>query len=474
MPALALFPDRFPAFFRIRLPAIRFNSIEILSFRFQRPLLMKKIIRLATFCCFLVFLHSSLTGQHAALNDLLETRLFNLPDVTFEALPAESEGTERYLLFVRQPLDHQDTSAGYFYQRVILEHRGYDRPVLMNTNGYALGGGLSELIDLLDANFLNIEHRYFGESRPDSLDWRFLTLEQVTADLHKINRLFHDIYKEGPWVSAGISKGGQTSIYYRYFYPDDVTVSMPYVAPLNRDREDPRIYAFLDSIGTDQCRRTIEDYQRALLTRKETLLPLLHWYAKGKGQTFQYLGGLESAFEYAVLEYPFSFWQWGADCSDIPDPSEPADSLLEHFIQVVGLGLYSDEQIRYYAPHYYQAASQMGYYGYETGEFEGLLDAVPEHPNAAFAPAKAAVQFDPGLNERVMEWVKTKAEHMIFIYGGIDTWSATGVDVAGNPRVRKFVVPGKHHGNARINEMPLSMRQDLVKLLSDWLHMPLY
>lgn len=415
-----------------------------------------------------MFVLPALTGQNTEMTDL-QRRLYELPDVIFQALPADATFSERYLLRIRQPIDHQHPDKGYFYQRVVLSHQGFDRPMLMNTNGYALGGGPTELVDMLKANYLNVEHRYFGESKPDPLDWQYLTLEQVTADLHHINQLFRQVYGDSPWVSSGISKGGQTTLYYRYFYPDDVEASVTFVAPLNRSLEDPRIYAFLDTVGPAGCRTAIETFQTAILKQKKDALLRLDWYTKAKEMSFDYIGGLERAFEFAVLEYPFSFWQYGHDCNGIPDAKAPVDDLVDHLIAVDGLDFWSDAQIDYYAPHYYQAATQMGYYGYQTEEFRKYLNKLSGEPSAAFAPRGTQPTFSPALNEKVIEWVKTKAERMAFIYGGIDTWSATGADIGSNSKVKKYVIPGAHHGNARVVNMPPAMQKDFIAELAGWL-----
>ena len=134
---------------------------------------------------------------------------------------------------IRQEIDHNDPSKGYFYQRAFLSHKGYDNPTAIITNGYGKPrNNITEVAELLEANQINVEHRYFLESSPDSLDYDYLNFEQITADLHKINQLFRKIY-DGKWISTGISKGGTTTIFYRYFYPNDVDVSIPYVAPVN-------------------------------------------------------------------------------------------------------------------------------------------------------------------------------------------------------------------------------------------------
>lgn len=145
----------------------------------------------------------------------------------------------------------------------------------MVTNGYANSRNrISEPAALLGANQINIEHRFFGESMPDSLDYTYLNLEQVAGDLHHINEIFRTIYN-GKWLSTGISKGGQTTIFYRYFYPKDVGVSMPYVAPSTQGVEDQRIYTFLDTVGTDACRNAIKDVQIRLLENREQMVAAL-------------------------------------------------------------------------------------------------------------------------------------------------------------------------------------------------------
>ena len=399
----------------------------------------------------------------------IEEALFLLPDLQFKQLENGANGARRYEMKVRQPLDHQKPELGYFDQLVVLEHRGFDRPVVMNTNGYMISRRPNEVANLLEANYVNVEHRYFGTSLPDTLDWQYLTLENVTADLHHIRTLLGQIYDDNSWVSTGISKGGQTTIFYRYFYPDDVTVSIPYVAPLNRGIEDPRIYEFLDEVGTEECRADILDFQKRMLKEKKTIMPLLEWYSKGADYSFDYLGSIEKAFEFAILEYPFSFWQWGSDCADIPDAKADLETQVQHFLDVVGLAFYDDRSMTLYAPHYYQASTQMGYYGFETDDFKGLLDELSGNPNASFYPKGSAAQYDNRLNEKVNAWVASEADQMLYIYGELDTWTATGVEITEAVESVKYVLPGKHHGTARIFFMDTAMRTDFIEHLEEWL-----
>lgn len=400
----------------------------------------------------------------------LEKKLFELPDVIFEKIEAPKGFETAYELSVKQPLDHKNPEKGHFYQRVFLSHKGYSNPTVIATEGYNRNRNrVYELTRLIEANQLDVEHRFFGVSMPDSVDYQYLNFEQATADLHKINQLFKQIYS-GKWVSTGISKGGTTTIFYRYFYPTDVDVSVPYVAPVNYDYEDKRIYEFLDTVGTDECRQAILDYQRRMLQKSDELLPLARWFVNGKDLDFTYLS-LEEAYEYAVLEYSFSFWQWGAKCEDIPGDDVANEDLLQHLIDVVGFSFYSDKDIEYYGSHYYQSSTEMGYYGFETDDFDGLIKYLPTeaNPHASFVPGKMEVEWDGTLTNEVSEWLKTEGNNFIYINGGHDTWSATGVPPSDKVNALWFVLAGKDHGQARIRNFSEGEKAKLVEALESWL-----
>ncbi len=410
------------------------------------------------------------TGPLPAQPSSLETALFDLPDLSFRRIETPEGFSAAWELTVRQPLDHDHPEKGHFYQKAYLSHRGPDRPMVLCTEGYQRPRNrVYELAQLLDANQLVIEHRFFGESVPTLPDYEDLNLRQVTADLHHIRELFRALYP-APWLSTGISKGGQTTLFYRFHYPDDVAVSVPFVAPLNLSLEDPRIYDFLDTVGSDACRRDILAFQRKLLQERAALLPRLQWYARGAGLTFDYLG-FGPAFEYAVLEYPFSFWQWGHDCGTIPSPDAPPDSLLNHLVHVSGIDFFADESMRMYAPHYYQAGTEMGYYGYRTAPFEGLLEHLPTdvNPSAVFMPEKAAPTFDGRLVRQLQDWLDKEGNHIIYIYGAADTWSATAVRPSGHTDAAFFFLPGADHAKARIAHMSRQDRTALIGLLEAWL-----
>jgi PS-10 peptidase S37 len=407
-----------------------------------------------------------------AQTSFFEKDLYCLEDVIFEKIKT-SEGFEStYKLFVKQPLDHKDASKGYFYQKVYLNHKGYDRPVVFITEGYESSGRrIYELSQLLDANQVEVEHRYFGESIPDSINYDYLTLEQETADLHHVNELMREIYN-GKFIATGISKGGQTTIFYRYFYPDDVTVSVPYVAPINLSREDTRIYEFFDKVGTKECREDILNFQKRILSMREEALLRLKWFYTGERKSFHYMD-FQKAFEYAVLEYQFSFWQSGIDCQSIPDDTASVDEMVFHLLTVSGLDFFSDQSMERLKSHYYMAAHQMGYYAYETEDFDGLLKALPmkPHPSAIFTPDKMEVPYDSTLSIKVYNWVKDKGDRFIYINGGIDTWSSTAIPVNKKRDALWYFLDGRSHYTARIASMNDKERKQMVDKLEEWLQM---
>lgn len=408
----------------------------------------------------------------------LEGYLYDLEGVRFERLNPLPGFEASYELSIEQPLDHAHPEAGTFFQRVFLSHQDAELPTVLVTEGYERGFHYpAELTTAIGANQLIVEHRYYGASLPEQLDYAYLNIEQAAADLHRIRTLFADWFT-GPWLASGISKGGQTTIFYRYFYPEDVAVSVPYVAPVNLGLEDPRIYDFLRSHGADDCREGIASVQRRLLESREESLLRLKWFSKGEGSHFGDYLSFEQAFEYAVLEYPFSFWQWGASCGDLPAVDAPFDEVMDHFLEVSGMAFFSDQSMVDYASHYVQCAHEFGYYGYEIEPFGELIVALngPSNPSAIFAPKGVDTDYDGGaLAQKVWDWAAVGADEFVVINGANDTWSATGL-TAEHLAARDalvFLMEGQHHGSARIKNLTEKEKKALRRTLEGWLGTPL-
>ena len=195
----------------------------------------------------------------------LQDKLKAISQITEIKSLESKEFAEKYVTYFTQPIDHDHPELGNFRQRVVVSHVGFDRPTVIVTEGYGAAYALNpryreELSRMFNTNMIFVEYRYFLESTPEPRDWKYLTAESSADDLHAIRNAFKTIYP-GKWIATGISKGGQTTMLYRTFYPDDVDISVPYVGPLCYGVEDGRHEPFLRQVGTAEERKKIEDFQ---------------------------------------------------------------------------------------------------------------------------------------------------------------------------------------------------------------------
>ncbi len=401
----------------------------------------------------------------------LQERLETLDIESIDTLKADTSlFSEAYEIHLFQPVDHNNPDGPKFSQRLYLSFAGADRPVVVVTEGYGAGRNYkAELADYLNCNQIIIEHRYFGESVPEDLDWQFMNTFQAASDHHRIIELFKTVFHD-KWITTGISKGGQTVMFHSYYYPDDVDIRVPYVAPLNFGPEDPRIYNFLDTVGSDFCRERIYDIQKHMLQNREVYYPMMLEIAEQDRMTFDRIGGPERAYEYTVLEYDFAYWQWGrTSCQDLLLDGTP-EEIFNQFFRISGLDYFSDAGIKGYEPFFYQALTEIGYYGYQFEKFGDLLmyTSDSEKPDFSFsAPAGEELVYNYEFGEKVDEYVRD-ADNFVFIYGMQDTWSATGVILSGESNSIKILKKGGDH-ITRINNLSETDRELVLSTLKEWL-----
>jgi hypothetical protein len=385
----------------------------------------------------------------------------------------DSRYSEACELYLDQPLDHKNSIGKYFEQRIFVRHRGFDRPTVMVTEGYAADyagypGYDEELAEYLDANLVVVEHRFFGKSVPEPKQWEQLNLENATTDLHRINQILKTIYT-GPWISTGISKGGQTTIYYRYFYPDDVLVSVPYVAPLNFSVADKRVFHFQDTVATESCRENLKAIQRDLLGRREVFQKMFADSSAARHLTFEKVGGIEKAFEYNVLELGFAYWQWyPINCADLPETGADAKEVFNAFIAAAGYDFFADQSIAGFEPFFYQALTEMGFYSYNTNDFDDLLQFVKNPGFNHALPDGIVVDYDNSLNKKVNRWLLKKGNNMLYVYGAYDAWASTAVQTGKRTNARKFLLAGGSHAT-RLRNFDETRRNEAIRLIKGWI-----
>lgn len=390
-----------------------------------------------------------------------------------EIRPLEtSEFSEKYVTYFTQPLDHRHPEKGSFRQRVIVSHVGFDRPTVIVTEGYGAAYALrsqyrEELSKLLNANMIFVEYRYFLESTPEPKDWQYLTAENSADDLHAITTAFKNIYP-GKWIATGISKGGQTTLLYRTFYPDDVDISVPYVAPLCYGVEDGRHEPFLHKVSTPENRKKIEDFQLEALKRKATLLPRFEKYCTEKNYSFR--APIEEIYDYSVLEYSFALWQWGTPISSIPATTASDDEIFSHLLAISEPGYFTADSPN--ASFFVQAARELGYYGYDVQPFKQYLSIQSSegYLHRLMLPEELKdMPFDKTLSKKITKFLKKQDPKMIFIYGQNDPWTAAGVTWLKNKKnIHVFIQPNGSH-LARINTLPEAEKAKVMELINEWL-----
>ena len=415
-----------------------------------------------------------LVCQNLIAQDLLHEKLKTIATISEIKLLEKGEFAEKYVTYFNQPLDHQHPEKGSFRQRVVVSHIGFDRPTVIVTEGYGASYALNpkyreELSKMFNTNMVFVEYRYFPESTPNPRDWQYLTAESSADDLHAVRQALKDIYPN-KWIATGISKGGQTAMLYRTFYPNDVDITVPYVGPLCYGVEDGRHEPFLNQVGTEDERRKIEDFQLEVLKRKSTLLPRFEKHCQEK--KYEFNASTEEIYDYSVLEYSFAFWQWGTPVSTIPANNASDDEIYKHFMAI--------SEPSYFAKgggnesFFVQAARELGYYGYDIRPFKKYLSITSSkgYLKKLMLPDDAKdIKFDKTLSKKITKFLKKNDPKMIFVYGEIDPWSAaatTWLNTGKKENMHIFVEPRGSH-LARINTLPEDMKQKAISILKKWL-----
>ena len=406
-----------------------------------------------------------------ASNKELYQKLCTLKGViTVDSLPSDYS-SEKYVVTIRQPLDHKHPEKGSFTQRVVISHEGFDRPTVLVTEGYGGDYALNpryrdELAGLFQTNTVFVEHRYFSGSVPESVDWQYLTAQNSASDLHLITTLFKQIYPQ-KWISTGISKGGQTALIYRAFFPNDVDITVPYVAPVSRSAEDGRHEPFLNRVGDKKTRQAILSFQREVLKRRGEIIPLMEKFCMEKQLSFRI--SMNEVLDYCVLEYSFAFWQWGTPASHIPANSATTEVLFKHLTEISGPDYFATGQPT--QAFFIQAARELGYYGYDIEPFKDLLfiRTAKDYLQRIMLPEGITIQFQPELYKKLTNFIETSDPRLIFVYGEYDPWTSVGITKLDGKKNMFVAIQPKGSHRARINTLPDSLRDKVIKTIKLWL-----
>jgi len=403
--------------------------------------------------------------------DILD-QLQAIEGMTVEEQVSSIEGYRYFVLEYEQPADHEAPDGQSFTQRMALHHRDASAPFVLGSSGYFIAPTVQRIREpaqLLGANQLYVEHRFFTPSRPEPSDWSLLTIEQAAADHHRIVEALRPIYN-GKWISTGASKGGMTSIYHRRFFPDDVDGTVAYVAPHSHGIPDPRYLDFVASLGTPDCRQRLQGFQREVLLRRPAMLARMAAQAEEAGLSYDLLGA-EAVLDVTTVEFVFGFWQYfdASQCENIPAQAATDDEIWAFLDELVPPKQFADSSTLAYEPYYWQAATQLGYPAVDEAHLADLL----LHPNFDVptsyvlpGPGKDPA-FDSGAMEDISGWLSAEGERLLFIYGENDPYTAAAFDVAGAKDAYRFIVPQGNH-QARILDLPEADRSVALDALEAW------
>lgn len=424
------------------------------------------IVRLVITFFFSLLSAQALSSENSCLKNSngLVAKLNCLEGVEVVKESVSSDGLKLIELHFTQPMNHDDFDAKKFKQRVVLHHRSFQEPMLLQTSGYLIFSvRLAHIARYFNLNQIQVEHRYFSSSIPSDPDWSYLNIRQSAHDFHAITLAFKKLYPK-PWINNGASKGGMTSIYHKYFFPDDLAGTVADVAPLSFSTQDKRYNRFLENVGGKDlkyCREKLKRMQIRLLKNRYVLLPQI-------SGDFYRLGGAEVAFEHSIIEAPFVFWQYGKTSScDLVSAEGDINTIFNFFQTFSRVSGYEDSGIDQFSPYYFQSATELGGPGAITKHLDHLIYF--DFSLSQYTPRGVATPYSSTSMLEVRDWAMKTAENIIYVYGEFDPWSAGEFPLSNTGKnTHKFVVSKGNH-SANFTKLDAKQKNKAVSIMESWL-----
>ena len=378
--------------------------------------------------------------------------------------------TEFYEVFFRQPIDHNNPSVGTIKQKAFLFFKGFDRPTVMYTSGYGLSDAWKNYTHLdiaanMDANLIIVEHRYFGDSKNlDDTRWDYLTIEQAAADHHAIFQSLKPLLPK-EWVSTGTSKDGMTSLFYRYFYPNDMTVTTVFCSPFMTSLYYKPIGTYLEEeSGSDAERENMHAIYNKLLENLENENNIYNTYVQmcekynaqlqelHPEQTYPWFDSSLSTYVFSLPNFFFSQFSYNTAkerALNIPSADAEPEVILDYiyFRNILtqnGLWKYNSplapaaEEEDYYwktwtdYPYYIQTAKQLGQLSYDFSRYVSLIGEVPQNSNPSGLFEQDLWLYDTYDNSRIKDirenFLPTTNCPILFYYAKSDPWTGARPD----------------------------------------------
>ena len=498
----------------------------------------KKRAIVASFAAALIFLFAACSNPDDGLTILplsFKDQLRSLPNVESVQqmnIKSDFKGT-LYKVYFKSPLDPTDISKGTFRQKAFVGFAGYERPNCLMTTGYMLSDAAAikrtaenEAAYILKGNLIAVEHRYFGESvrtdktreygNYDGSYWEYLTTKNAAEDLHAIVSQLKALLK-GKWVAQGASKGGLTANLFCYYHPEDVDVTMPYVAPLCNSKADTRLFEFVHTKAGDNDIRY--NMSGSAASYRELLTNIQLWYLEKRDEIYkdgltykEILNNLkipgegsknivyDLIYEMDVGNFPVGIWQYRddkyfaelkkfydleTDDATAEDSSGKSQTKKDYiFAQLTALS--SGAPAEATLPYSFQSYFELGNYGLDYSYLREAVKAqapgseakivTPEGteadlPQLAFSDAEQALfnKYTTNIHDKLVNWINTTDEQVIMIYGNSDPWYAVRIPDVERDNVHIFVHPANNH-NSMIANFPEPQKSQIESLIKEYMY----
>jgi len=418
----------------------------------------------------LIFSLLILLSTFSKAEDSVLHQLTQLELVSIEKISTLSSFEVCFKIFIKQPIDHHDLSKGYFNQKFYLSHKGVEKPMVFFINGYISSSNrANEWSEHLDANQLYVEHRFFGQSKPDSISWTTLNLKNVTADLHRIKEVLGKVYTNS-WLSTGISKGGLTAVAYKYYFPNDVKATVAHSTSLKPAACDTTFFNYIDSLNNVQgCGDRLLSFQRLLLRKKTEILPLLQSHLSTSHQRTYDKLGLDGVFETAVREIPFSVWQHASGCKNVQIVDTAAITLFEALRYANHDWFLTDDVIDQLKGHHYQAQTELGYYCYPSRKLKDLLSESKHRMADVVHSNGEALVYSNQLMLAMRKWLMQEGNNIIYISGGNDPYTLYHVQPTSKTNSIGLILENKNHNQTQFSDLDHELQELVLATLKKWL-----
>ncbi len=393
-----------------------------------------------------------------------------------------------YYIKYKQPIDHDNPALGTYEQQVVLTYVGSDAPTILHTQGYALDGDHGKNHNRLDSiaapmfmyvlatdqnadgsfefstNCVQVEYRYHGFSLPegDENSFKYLSAKQQSADLHNIVNDLKKALLKGKWLSTGVSKNGMTTYDYAYYYPGDVDVYVPFVAPLLFQNADMRIGNYMINSAVKDYLPQIKAAFQKLVSDQKVLDATAQYALKYYKEDQSLDVPADSVLHYTVeFAYDHLFGKQSYGDVDVwskfipKEGDDPATYALFFNLDENDLRIYRQQSgtrgplRKRNDPFEMQIPVDQGNIGFNYSWVkEGTLLTDSDKKYFDDKEKKSTASDKVELSYLVKDFLKKTNCKMFFVYGENDPWTGAAIDDPTNENVKKLIIKNGTHNDA--------------------------